>query len=130
VYIIYTTMFAKTKSQNPKRHDDISKTPSETQIPSPWPRQRQHQAMMISIRRMSSSRQPNQLIIQRNQSPNQLLTPSNPRMVTILLGTVRTRLTPNPPYKPLAPSSRNTVVNACHSPLYLACGFRIPPCWF
>src|SRR5277367_1147677 len=52
-------MFAKTKSQNPKRHDDISKTPSETQIPLPWPRQRQHQAMMISIRRMSSPRQPN-----------------------------------------------------------------------
>ena len=62
------------------------------------------------------------------QSPNQLLTPSNPKIVTILLGTVRTRLTPNPPYNPRPPSSRKTVLKACHRPLYFEPGEDIPPC--
>jgi hypothetical protein len=64
------------------------------------------------------------------QSPSQLLTPSNPKIVTKLLGTVRTRLTPNPPYNPLAPSSRITVRNASHRPLYFAPCADVPPRWF
>jgi len=69
-------------------------------------------------------------LIDDNQSPNQLLTASNPRIVTTELGTVRTRLTPNPLYKPLIPSSCNTVLSACKRPLYFASGWVIPPLWF